>query len=115
MVRRTRWMRRSLVGRAREGNPWWPCRFRHCLIALFVTLAAVLLAPAIFVPSLGASGSFCQVIHTVVLIVTSLVVPVTTTMAFLRYRLRDIDGLINRALVYGSLTLLLAAVYFGGV
>jgi hypothetical protein len=35
--------------------------------------------------------------------------------AVLRYRLYDIDILINRALVYGSLTVLLAATYVGGV
>ncbi len=36
-------------------------------------------------------------------------------IAVLRHRLYDIDLLINRALVYGSLTVLLAATYFGGV
>src|SRR5215212_7898527 len=42
-------------------------------------------------------------------------VPIAVGFAVLKYRLYDIDLIINRALVYGPLTVLLAATYFGGV
>jgi hypothetical protein len=42
-------------------------------------------------------------------------VPVAIGFAVMRYRLYDIDIIINRTLVYGSLTAMLVAIYFGGV
>jgi len=42
-------------------------------------------------------------------------VPIFTGVAIARYRLYDIDLIINRTLVYATLTGMLALVYFGGV
>jgi hypothetical protein len=42
-------------------------------------------------------------------------VPIAVGLAVLKYRLYEIDILINRTLVYGSLTVTLVALYFGGI
>jgi hypothetical protein len=47
--------------------------------------------------------------------VLSLLIPISIAVAVLRHRLYDIDILINRTLVYGSLTATLVAVYVGSI
>jgi hypothetical protein len=50
-----------------------------------------------------------------VVIASLLGVPISTGVAIARYRLYDIDIVINRTLVYGFLTALLVAGYFGSI
>ena len=51
----------------------------------------------------------------VVSVIGLMCLPIAVGIAILRYKLYEIDILINRTLVYGPLTATLALVYFGGV
>jgi len=50
-----------------------------------------------------------------VLVVGFIGIPISMGIAILRYRLYNIDLLINRTLVYGLLTTMLGTLYFGGI
>ena len=60
-------------------------------------------------------GVLASLVGTTFLYFFALLIPLSIAVAVLRYHLYDIDVLINRTLVYGSLTALLVLVYFGGV
>jgi hypothetical protein len=77
----------------------------------FLITAAVSNAPG---PGVRANILY-QVLESFLLYGFLILVPLSIGLAILRYRLYEVDLLINRTLVYGSLTLSLAALYIGGV
>jgi hypothetical protein len=60
-------------------------------------------------------GYLPEIVSNVLFGVVLIALPTAIGIAVLRYRLYDIDLVINRTLVYGSLTAMLALVYFEGV
>jgi hypothetical protein len=67
------------------------------------------------VGGLGGSTSIGGYVWTVLFGLSVVTLPAAIGVAILRYRLYEIDVIINRTLVYVSLTAMLAAVYLGGV
>jgi hypothetical protein len=68
-----------------------------------------------FVSGLGGTASFGGYIWGVFFGLSVITLPAAIGIAVLRYRLYDIDIIINRTLVYGVLTAALVMVYFGGI
>jgi len=84
-----------------------------------VVLLIGFLSPLLFFPALDRPGMVSLSFNLIGLTVGGsfgfLLIPLSIGAAILRYRLYDIDVIINRALVYGSLTLMLALTYLGSV
>jgi hypothetical protein len=86
-------------------------------IKWFAYAVAVLATSAIlaYVVSESMGVVWLGWVSTVLVIVSVVGLPVAVGIAILRYRLYNIDVLINRTLVYGSLTAVLVGVYLGSV
>ncbi len=67
------------------------------------------------VPGAGKSGSLYDLSAFTLFPLVNTAIPLSIAVAMLRSRLWDVDRVINRTLVYGSLTVSLAALYIGGV
>jgi len=76
---------------------------------------AALAIPLWFLTNAPVQAAAPNVFRVVDALVFSTLIPVASGIAILKYRLYDIDIIINRTLVYGSLTVSLALIYFGGV
>jgi len=98
-------LRRS-SGAQRQQFKWFA--YAAALLASDVVVSSVLAA-------LSRVGVAAELVFSVIFIATLSGIPVAIGVAILKYRLYDIDVIINRTLVYGALTAMLAAVYFGGV
>ncbi|MGE5335115.1 MAG: hypothetical protein ACM3N4_10480, partial [Nitrososphaerota archaeon] len=94
----------------RQQTKWVVVGFLGMLAGIFVT---VMYHVASLVGLVSGSTSIALRFAAVILLcATALLVPLAVGIALLRHRLFDVDVLINRTLVYGSLTVVLAMIYF---
>lgn len=94
---------RRAIGEVRQQMKW-------------LAFAAAYLATAITVAALtGGTAELTKTWHVTLVASAFASVPAGVAVAVLRYRLYDIDRIINRTLVYGAVTAILIAGYAGGV
>ena len=104
--------RRVSTPRERQQTKWVVFGFAIAIVGFAVIITGGnLLLPEEVIASSVISTFIAQTAFTVLL----LLIPISIAVAILRSRLYDIDVIINRTLVYGSLTLVLALVYIAGV
>ena len=82
-------------------------------VGTVVTFSPPMLFPAVRTPG-PAMVAYTTIAFSLIMICLALI-PLSITLSILRYRLWDVDVIINKALVYGTLTAVLAGLYFGSV
>jgi hypothetical protein len=102
----------SMLARLRHAGRIERQQIKWFAYATAVAISGVILKNTLY-PAVGVMWVWwVGLVLTTVGVVSS---PIAMGIAIFRYRLYEIDILINRTLVYGSLTAVLAAVYLGGV
>ena len=81
--------------------------------AAFITWDVIGIVPYLLFPGIASPDSLYLPLYTAVQGIVILLIPLSFGFAILRSRLWEIDTIINRALVYGILTVILTAVYVG--
>jgi hypothetical protein len=96
---------------ARVSNPVQREQTKWVVFAVVVVIVSdfVIFMPPVFFPMLG--GSLYGLASGPAFDMLTLLIPLSFGFALLRYHLWDIDVVINRTIVYGSLTALLALIY----
>jgi hypothetical protein len=84
-------------------------------IKWFSYAAALTLSWTFVIDGLPDGGPTFEAVTDVLGLVVAPSIPIATGLAIFRYRLYEIDRLVNRTLVYAALTGVLVAVYVGGV
>ena len=102
--------RRVSTFRERQQTRWVVFGFSIGIVGFVLFLG---LGNAFLPPALLQSGVAATLVAGTIIYGFLLLVPISIAMAILRSRLWDIDTIINRTLVYGTLTVMLALVYFG--
>jgi serine phosphatase RsbU (regulator of sigma subunit)/anti-sigma regulatory factor (Ser/Thr protein kinase) len=82
---------------------------------LFLILGTTLASAGMLDSDPNSHGQFGAIILSVFYLYLALFIPLGVANAIFRHRLYDIDILIRRTLIYSTLTVILAAVYFGGI
>lgn len=102
---------RRVSGRVERQQTEWVVFGTATTIILFVAVILLLT----LVPGLRAPGTPPRMVLEAIVPLAFMCVPLSIGSAVLRYRLYDIDIIINRTLVYSALTAALALVYTGAV
>jgi hypothetical protein len=92
---------------------WVVFGFSGATVGILVFLASSFFLPALRQP--GSSRIASMMIGIPFFAVSLLLIPISIEIAIRRYRLWEIDPLINRALVYGMLTAILAGTYSASI